>query len=317
MDDRVEVVYIPPYILLPQSRAKSYWNIVNIFLLLYTALYMPYRISFIDTEELWQSIVDWMINILFTADIIVTFFSAYEDDNGDLVSNCRQIADSYIRSWFLLDCIVCFPFELLDTSGATSKNYQKLLRLMRLPRLIRFLKIIKVLKQIKILNKYRWYKRFMNKLKMNAGITRMITGIIVTIVVTHLMACFWYLSAKILDFNPDTWVYRKGLLDADHMTLYLWSLYWSVQTVITLGYGDVPAVATMEILLSLVWMLSGQLLFSFIVSTYTTIIQGNIEIDASIQMKLKSLTELTKLADIPLELSQKMKKYIEQNFETF
>jgi len=73
----------------------------------------------------------------------------------------------------------------------------------------------------------------------------------------------------------------------------------------------------MEIFLSLVWMLAGQLLFSFIVSTYTTIIQGNIEIDASIQMKLKSLTELTKLADIPLELSQKMKKYIEQNFETF
>lgn len=78
-----------------------------------------------------------------------------------------------------------------------------------------------------------------------------------------------------------------------------------------------PAIATMEIFLSLVWMLAGQLLFSFIVSTYTTIIQGNIDIEASIQMKLKSLTELTKLADIPLELSQKMKKYIEQNFETF
>jgi len=97
----------------------------------------------------------------------------------------------------------------------------------------------------------------MNKLKMNAGITRMITGIIITIVVTHLMACFWYLSAKIADFGPDTWVFRKQLLDAEPLTLYVWSLYWSVQTVITLGYGDIPAVATMELYLSLVWMLSG------------------------------------------------------------
>lgn len=34
-------------------------------------------------------------------------------------------------------------------------------------------------------------------------------------------------------------------------------------------------------------------------------------------MKIKSLTELTKIANIPLELSQKMKKYVENNFETF
>lgn len=100
----------------------------------------------------------------------------------------------------------------------------------------------------------------------------MITGIIVTLVVTHLFACFWFLTAKIMEYDPDTWVYRKHLVDSDNYTQYLWSLYWSVQTVITLGYGDVPALATMEILLSLVWMLGGQLLFSFIVSTYTTII---------------------------------------------
>ena len=89
-------------------------------------------------------------------DIFVTLISAYEDDNGNLVTDFKVISSSYVKSWFALDCIVCFPFELLD-EGLTGNNYQKLLRLMRLPRLIRFLKIIKVLKQIKILSKYRWY----------------------------------------------------------------------------------------------------------------------------------------------------------------
>jgi len=63
-------------------------------------------------------------------------------------------------------------------------------------------------------------------------------------------------------------------------------------------------------------MLFGGVFYSFIVATYTSIIQGNIEIDASIQMKIKSLTELAKLAGIPFELSQKIKKFIENNYET-
>jgi hypothetical protein len=47
-----------------------------------------------------------------------------------------------------------------------------------------------------------------------------------------------------------------------------------MQTVITLGYGDVPAVTSWEILLSLFWMLFGEIFYSFIVATYTSIISG-------------------------------------------
>lgn len=153
---------------------------------------------------------------------------------------------------------------------------------MRLPRLYRFLKIMKVLKSIKILHHYRWYQRTMNRLKMNGGIVRMIQGCIATVVITHLFACFWFLTAKISDFGPETWVARKGIIDEDNFTCYIYSLYWAMQTVITLGYGDIPAVTSWEIFLSLFWMLFGEIFYSFIVATYTAIISGQIEIDASI-----------------------------------
>lgn len=143
---------------------------------------------------------------------------------------------------------------------------------MRLPRLYRFLKVMKVLKSIKVLNNYRWYQKMMNKLKMNGGIVRLISGMVATIVITHLFACFWFLTAKVSDYNPDTWVYRRNIVDSDNLTGYIYSLYWSVQTVITLGYGDIPAVTTPEILISLVWMLFGEVFHSFVVATYTSII---------------------------------------------
>lgn len=185
---------------------------------------------------------------------------------------------SYIRSWFVPDFIACFPFQLFEQTannmeaGSQKTSYQKLLRLMRLPRLFRFFKIMKVLNQIKILQEYRWYVKIMNKLKMNEGIVRMIQGVIATIVITHLFACFWFLTSKIDDFNPDTWVARKGIVDETNFVSYTYSLYWAVQTVITLGYGDIPAVTSFEILLSLFWMLFGEIFYSFIVATYTTII---------------------------------------------
>jgi hypothetical protein len=72
----------------------------------------------------------------------------------------------------------------------------------------------------------------------------------------------------------------------------------------------------MEMLMCLFWMLFGEIFYSFIVATYTAIISGQIEIDASIQLKIKSLAELSKLADIPFELSKKIKKFIENNYET-
>jgi len=124
-----------------------------------------------------------------------------------------------MRSWFVPDFIASFPFQLFEQEANNMEmseqktSYQKLLRLMRLPRLFRFFKIMKVLNQIKILHDYKWYVKFMNKLKMNGGIVRMIQGCIATVVITHLFACFWFLTAKIDDFNPDTWVAREGIVD--------------------------------------------------------------------------------------------------------
>jgi hypothetical protein len=71
-----------PFAIQLNSKFKSYWNIINIILLLYTAIYMPFRIAFIDDESIAQIIVDWTVDGLFFFDIIITFFSTYEESDG-------------------------------------------------------------------------------------------------------------------------------------------------------------------------------------------------------------------------------------------
>ena len=43
---------------------------------------MPFRIAFIDDESVGQVIIDWSVDSLFFIDIIITFFSTYEEADG-------------------------------------------------------------------------------------------------------------------------------------------------------------------------------------------------------------------------------------------
>lgn len=158
------------------------------------------------------------------------------------------------------------------------------------------IRILKILKQIKFLQESRSFNRLLKKLSMNTAVVRMIQGMSTAVVITHLFACFWFLTAKFQDFEPETWVYRIQLLDETPSLQYLYSLYWSTQTVITVGYGDIPAVTETEMILSLFWMVFGVGFYSFIIGNYSSIIQSNIQIQASIQMKIKALADLAKKA---------------------
>jgi hypothetical protein len=65
-------------VIMPDDKIKSYWNLIITLLLLYTASYVPYRISFIDENPMGMIITDTMIDMIFFFDIVLTFFSAYE-----------------------------------------------------------------------------------------------------------------------------------------------------------------------------------------------------------------------------------------------
>eukprot|EP00347_Sterkiella_histriomuscorum_P021070 403335377 len=136
------------------------------------------------------------------------------------------------------------------------------------------------------------------------------------IISTHITACFFYLAAKFEDFGPETWVARMKLQDKDQGDQYLYAFYWSTQTVLTAGFGDIHALTELEMILSLFWMVFGIGFYSFIIGNYSSIIAGNIQIEASISLKIKSIKDLAKRAQIPFDLLLKIKKFIENNFES-
>jgi len=96
-------------IILPSSRFKLIWNFVIILLLLYTSTYVPYRVAFVDESTTAYQAFEYCIDALFLFDIFVNFCSAIEKKDGTIDVRMRQIAKSYLTSWFMLDLCATFP----------------------------------------------------------------------------------------------------------------------------------------------------------------------------------------------------------------
>ena len=144
--------------------------------------YVPYRIAFIEYPSLELIIFECIMDVFFLADIIIQFMSAYYDDKSNLITDPKTIAFNYIRSWFLLDCIACFPFQLFELNqrgGSTPEylsvcyalcRYNKLARLFRLGRLYHLMKILLLFKLYRFMKDSKFFERIIVTLHMNGGI---------------------------------------------------------------------------------------------------------------------------------------------------
>ena len=107
---------------------------------MFTAFVTPYRITFVDVDTLGWELVDYAIDLIFTIDIFFNFFTAYFDDEENIILNRKLIAKAYLKSWFFVDLISVLPVSFFFRM---QKDYTSLARIARLPRLYRLLKMTK------------------------------------------------------------------------------------------------------------------------------------------------------------------------------
>jgi len=80
--------------------------------------------------------------------------------------------------------------------------------------------------------------------------------------------------AKYDDFSPDSWVYRYEMTDQGNFSLYLAALYWTFQTLLTVGYGDIGAYSDVELIFASFWMFVGSFFFTFAIGNLSTVLSS-------------------------------------------
>ena len=102
-----------------------------------------------------------------------------------------------------------------------------------------------------------------------------ITSFLITVVLcVHLSGCLWIIVANLNDYNPDTWVARLKLTDAHNLDIYMAAIYWSIQTLLTVGYGDIPAVTVEEQCVAVSWMILGGFFYTFTIGNLTSVLSN-------------------------------------------
>ena len=98
-------------LIMPEDKFKAVWNMIIVILLMYTAIFVPFRIAFVQTDSSSIVVFEQIVDIIFGIDILVNFLSATEDtESNTLIYKHKDIAKKYIKSWFILDLVACFPF---------------------------------------------------------------------------------------------------------------------------------------------------------------------------------------------------------------
>lgn len=107
--------------------------------MLFIGISTPYRIAFEDHDSMEWLVVESLIDFFFFIDMVFTFFTAFYDKRDELVQRHKEIALSYLKSWFFLDLFMIIPVSIIFKTA----EFNKIIRLARLSRIYRLLKILR------------------------------------------------------------------------------------------------------------------------------------------------------------------------------
>ena len=286
----------------PDSMFRRLWNLAALLCILFYAAAVPLRIAFIGPTSKYAGwYAAYIADIFFFADIVLSC-TRFADHGAVTVKDVAfsKLTKSYIfKKWGWLDIVAAMPLELSYLGGDivmwSRWRANKLCRVFR------------------ILSYMASAESLMETLRgrMSSGVVRTIRLVLFTVLIAIWVTCIWYpigssgfglweeLDDVILGSNNRTSV-SVGR-----------SLYWTIMTMTTVGYGDVPIVTDTETLTAIIAMLIGATLYPGVIANISTLTQNTSSASSQLAVKQEQTKQLLAQANLQKETKEEATKYFE------
>lgn len=253
----------------PEAKFRLAWMCIGFLFIVYEAYAIPYYLAFEVEAKGALYYFASLVNSYFILDIPMTFCTGFSDKLGNVIVKPKDVASRYLRGWFVCDVVAGVPWEWInENSDKQTASMTRSFRFVRAFKLLRLARLLRLMKLKSVVDKVQTYIEANQLITFAVGIVRVL---LLLFAVTHWVACIWFVVGK-RDIKENTWVKEEGLDKNDKLKCYMTSLYFSLTTMTTVGYGDIHAMNDDEIQYALAMLLVSSVAFAGLMGTLMDLI---------------------------------------------
>eukprot|EP00474_Spongospora_subterranea_P005129 CRZ05587.1 hypothetical protein [Spongospora subterranea] len=271
------------------------WKIFLILLLAYDAFVIPYQWAFTYHEaHPTAMLIGSFIDFAFALDILVQFNTVHVRNNV-WITNRKQIANIYGRSWLIVDIISAIPYELVR----------------HVP--FRWIKIVRLFGLLRVVRYSRIAHSIHTSFSVSTSVYRILKFGVMFVVGSHWCACVFYT----LNAGSPEWIEQSGLSGAPPSHHFIAALQWSLSTIIPIGYCRIKADSCSSRIFSVFVMAFGVSIFTFAITKVVGLVHQLSDVDVQqFEANMDRVEAILDFEKVPGDLRRKIAHFFRFSYKS-
>ncbi len=242
-----------------------------------------------------------IIDTTFIIDFVIGFFIGFYNDEGKIVKNLYLCFINYLNTNFIKNLFFSFPFL------SVFHNSNSIYKILPLIRILKFYEFLYDEKDSEIFyDELIFNYHVIKSLSVHYPIYSFTAFIIGFFTLCHLSSCIFIFLAN---FSYPNWE-TKIISDSSNSTKYLTAFYYSLATIISVGYGDITPVSKYEKIYGIILMIVGVCLYSLVLSILSSVFEDILIRERNFKKNIYLLDDIRDKYHIPNFLYHKVLRYL-------